>query len=117
IRRTAFLRGLHLEAETGAEAVRLHARGEVVGSADGPLELYLLLDRSTVAYKTVTASGGAAPFAVGSDAIPHEPWRPRAVAPVKLDLVQGATVWYSVAGELTTDDGQRTTDESWKSSR
>jgi hypothetical protein len=117
IRRTAFLRGVSFEAEVDADAVRLHARGEVVGSADGLLELYLLLDRSTVAYKTVTASGGAVPFAVVSDAILHEQWRSLAVAPVKLDLVQGATVWYSVAGELTTDDGQRTTDESWKSSR
>src|SRR2546423_196049 len=81
----------------------------------GPLELYLLLDRSTVAYKTVTASG-AAPFEVVSDAVLLGRWRSLAAAPVKLDLIQGATVWYSVEALLTTDDGQRTTDQPWKSS-
>jgi hypothetical protein len=110
IRRTAFLRGVRFAAEVGADAVHLHVRGEVVGSANGPLELYLLLDRSTVAYKTVTASAAGAPFELVSDPVGLARWRSVAVAPLTLDLVQGATVWYRVAGELATDNGQRTTD-------
>jgi hypothetical protein len=110
IRRTAFLRGVCFEAEVGADVVHLHARGEVVGSADGPLELYLLLDRSTVAYKTVTASAEGAPFAITSDPVALAQWHSLAAAPLTLDLVRGATVWYRIAEELTTDHGPRTTD-------
>jgi hypothetical protein len=110
IRRTAFLRGVRFAAEVGADAVHLRARGEVVGSADGPLELYLLLDRSTVAYKTVTASAAGAPFAITSEPVALAQWQSLAAAPLTLDLVQGATIWYRRAEELTTDHGPRTTD-------
>ena len=110
IRRAAFMRGVRFAAEVGADAVHLHARGDVIGSADGPLELYLLLDRSTVAYKTVTASAAGGPFEVVSEPVALAQWRSLAAAPLTLDLVQGATVWYRAAGELATDNGQRTTD-------
>lgn len=105
IRRTAFLRGMVFDANITEDTVQLTARGEVVGSADGLLELYLLLDRSTKAYKTVTAPGDATAFAIVSEAIPLAQWRSLSPAPVLLDLVQGAVVWYRVQQTLTTDNG------------
>ena len=101
IRRTAFLRRVAFAPTFAADTVHLHASGEVGGIADGLLELYLLLDRSTIAYKTVTASGA---FEIVSDAIPVAQWRVLPLAPVKLDLVQGATVWYRVEHAITTDN-------------
>ncbi len=106
VRRTAFLRQVAFQPTIAEDAVHLRAGGEVVGVADGLLELYLLLDRSTIAYKTVTA--GAA-FEIVSDAIPLAQWRLLPMAPVMLDLVQGATIWYRVEQTITTDNGQRTT--------
>jgi hypothetical protein len=103
IRRTAFLQRVSFEPHFAAETVHLHVAGEVAGSADGLLELYLLLDRSTIAYKTVTA--GAA-FEIVSDAIPLVQWRAHEAVPVKLDLVQGAIVWYSMEQAVTPDRGQ-----------
>jgi hypothetical protein len=107
IRRTAFLHAVTIESRFAPEAVYLHGAGEVAGVADGLLELYLLLDRSTIAYKTVTASSA---FEMVSDPIPLVQWRALPVAPVKLDLVQGATVWYSIEKLVTTDNGPRTMD-------
>src|SRR5262249_54240836 len=56
IRRTAFLRGVRIEAERSEDVTRLHISGEVTGSAERPLELYVVLDRSTVAYAIVEAA-------------------------------------------------------------
>jgi hypothetical protein len=100
IRRTAFLRNITFEQDVSTEAVHLHTYGEVVGSADALLELYLLLDRSTIAYKTITAG---ARFEIVSDAISPEQWRSFGAAPLTLDLIQGATVWYRVEATLTTE--------------
>src|SRR5262249_24513061 len=47
VRRTAFLRNLSV---TSGDALKVS--GEVAGTADGPLELYVLLDNRTVAYAT-----------------------------------------------------------------
>ena len=100
IRRTAFLRGVQIEPMIDEDMVRLRACGEVAGSADGLLELYLLLDRSTIAYKT-TKPGA---FEIVSDSIPLAQWRALPAAPVTLDLVQGAVVWYRVEQMLATDN-------------
>src|SRR5262249_18475999 len=44
IRRTAYLRSVRLWATRSGEAADLHVAGEVVGTCDGSLDLYLLLD-------------------------------------------------------------------------
>src|SRR5262249_16304202 len=43
VRRTAFLRNLRVTASDG-----LHVSGEVAGTAEGPLELYVICERRTV---------------------------------------------------------------------
>src|SRR5262249_23775720 len=52
IRGPVFLQGVRLWATLGGETATLHAAGEVVGTGERPLELYLLLDGSSVGYAT-----------------------------------------------------------------
>jgi hypothetical protein len=84
IRRTAFLRSVRISLSEG----RLHVEGEIAGSAARPLELYVVLDRSTVAYGVAEASQK---FALAS-----EPMSLRGIHGVRVDLVDGATVWYTL---------------------
>jgi hypothetical protein len=88
VRATAFLRRLCVERR-GAEVV---ATGEVVGHAGGPLDLYLVLDRSPGAYASVVAKEGGTPFrlAVGVENSADE--SPRVA---KIELVQGAVRWFT----------------------
>src|SRR5262249_49763179 len=80
-RRTAFLRGVRLWVEAG----RVRAEGQVVGEAEGPLELYLVVDRHPASYATITASSAGEPFHLQAPA-PDGP-----AFGVKLELVQGAS--------------------------
>ena len=93
VRRTAFLRGVGTEALGEGEVSRLLVRGEVVGTAGRPLELYVLLDGATVAYDTVEPAAGGAAFAIVTAA----PARP---GQVRVELIDGATVWYAVTKEM-----------------
>jgi len=88
IRCTAFLRG----ATVRRTADGIEVSGEVVGVAERPLELYLLLDHRQAAYQVVEPAPEGRPFRlVGTcseeDAGPQS---------VQVDLVNGATVWYTV---------------------
>jgi hypothetical protein len=99
VRRSAYLRGLRLWASFSGEAAHLHISGEVVGNAERPLELYVILDRSTVAYVTVEAGGRA--FQVTSEALAADRWKspgdgPAGCHTVRIELVDGASVWYTV---------------------
>jgi hypothetical protein len=96
VRCSAYLRNVRLTAKETQDGAALCAEGELVGEAERPLELYLLLGRSTVAYATAEARGGAAPFRLEA-AVTREAWR-QAEA-VQLDLVNGAAVWYTLRGE------------------
>jgi hypothetical protein len=93
IRCTAYLRGVRVAVMSG----RIHARGEVVGMAEGPLELYLIADRSPAGYEQVPPAGRTHPFDLSTDALNPEG---KPVAVVKIDLVQGASVWYTVELEV-----------------
>ncbi len=114
IRCTAYLRGLNVWAEPltpplrrlqlsetakpqaaqgRGEGVRLHVGGEVVGTADRPLELYVLLDNATVAYTTVEAVPEGRPFHLVADRPAREVSQPD-LHLVRVDLVNVASVWY-----------------------
>jgi hypothetical protein len=88
IRCTAFLR--NVQAWTGGQV--LQVAGDVVGSCDGPLELYAIVDRKTVAYSTVTATPPGQHFQLNSDAEEKLPER----GTVHIELVHVATAWYAV---------------------
>jgi hypothetical protein len=97
VRCTAFLRGVRAWAVPPGV---LHVAGEVVGWADGPLELYVILGRYTAAYAAVTAGAEGVPFHLMAADLPPERWRAEEggaePGPVlRIELVKGASVWYA----------------------
>jgi hypothetical protein len=92
IRRTAFLRGVRAWAES---AGTLHVSGEVVGTSERPLDLYVLLDGANVAYTTVGAAPGGRAFQVTAERPGEQRW-PAGDYAVRVELVDAATVWYTV---------------------
>ena len=107
IRCTAFLRDLCRFAVRRGERAELHVSGRVVGVADRPLELYVVLDRSTVAYQMVTPTVEGQPFEIVVPDLAAETWRRAdgsfAGPLVKVDLVNGAIAWYTSEEQLTLD--------------
>lgn len=89
IRCTAYLR--HVRAEPSPNLI---VTGEVVGTASGPLELYLVVGRSTAAYAVVQAAPTGVPFRLVADAL-TAPRPDDAPAAWKVDLVHGASIWYT----------------------
>jgi hypothetical protein len=94
IRCTAFLRNLHYSAILKEDRLELRVSGQLVGWAERPLELYLLLDRSVVGYQTAVATAEGQPFEFLVPDLPAGKGRYQAL-PVQLDLVNGAVVWFS----------------------
>jgi hypothetical protein len=105
IRCTAFLRDLRRFVVRHGERVVLHVSGQVAGTADRPLELYVVLDRSTVAYQVVTPTVEGQPFEIVVPDLAVQTWRGAdgsfAGLLVKVDLVNGATSWYTSEEQLT----------------
>lgn len=95
IRCTAYLQDIHLAVEPSAEGPVLHACGSVVGSAEQPLEVYVLHQNRTVAYQPVEAGQR---FAAGSEPL-GEP-----LGAVRIELVCGAVVWYTWETSLAGSD-------------
>jgi hypothetical protein len=95
VRRTAFLRDLRVTAKDG-----LHVCGEVAGTAEGTLELYVVCARRNVAYATVKAGERFALDAqmVGLEDSTH----PTQEYVVRVDLVQGAAIWYRAERTITS---------------
>jgi hypothetical protein len=91
VRCAAYLRGIRLTLEASDQGNtpalgRLHVRGEVVGQCDEALEVYVVVDRSNVAYGKVTAAESGQPFYLPTNRSTGE-W-------VKVELVRGPTAWY-----------------------
>jgi Glycosyl hydrolases family 2, sugar binding domain len=100
VRCLAFLRSVRLWSTFRGENANLHISGEVVGTCERPLELYVILDRSTVAYTTVEASASGQSFNVVSGELPPERWRNQEEGSswphnARVELVDGATLWYA----------------------
>src|SRR5207248_1951989 len=85
VRCTAYLRDVRVWQEHG----RLHAQGKVVGTAERPLELYLIRDRSTAAYATTEATPGGTPFHLEGESVAQGQTHS-----VRVELVNVAMVWY-----------------------
>jgi hypothetical protein len=91
VRGAGFLRGVGLWIVAGL----VLGGGVVVGVAEGPLELYLVVDRRPASYATITTSSAGEPFQLQAPA-------PQGGAfGVKLELVQGASAWHSVEQVLS----------------
>jgi hypothetical protein len=109
VRCTAFLRDLRPSAILTGDRVELRISGLVVGMAERPLEVYVLLDRSVVGYQVLTAAAEGQPFAIIVSDVPLEKWESSegrfSALPVQVDLVNGAVVWYTCRGEVTVETG------------
>ncbi len=95
IRRTAFLRAVRAWVDS---ARMLQVSGEVVGTSERPLDLYVLLDGVNVAYTTVEAAPAGRAFQV--IAAPPNAGRVASGSDVRIELVDAATVWYRVEEHL-----------------
>lgn len=101
IRCTAFLRALRRWAVRHGEGAELHVSGQVVGAAERPLELYVVVERSTAAYQVVTPAIEGQSFEIVVPDLPAEMWRCVDGPLVKVDLVNGASIWYTSAEYVT----------------
>jgi hypothetical protein len=95
VRCSAFLRNVRAWLE--GQDDELHVAGEVVGEADGLLEVYVVRERSVAAYATVLPSREGQPFHLQAAGAPAATGQ---AAQVQIDLVNGATVWYTVRQEV-----------------
>jgi hypothetical protein len=95
VRCTAYLEQVRFESQRDERGLSVTVRGRVAGTADGPLELYVLVDRRTTAYELIASP---ADFRLIGEPVPL----PQGVAkiPVRVDLVRGAEVWYTIEEEL-----------------
>jgi hypothetical protein len=110
VRCHAFLRALGLWSSFRGETARLQVAGEVVGSSKLPLELYVVLDRSTIAYVPVAAATAGQPFNLVSDALsPQQTNTSQSPHRVRIDLVCGGVLWYSFEQEFDFEEKRRAT--------
>jgi hypothetical protein len=100
VRRTAFLRGVRSWLAGDGQGVKLHVAGVVAGTSERPLELYVLLDGRTVIYAVAETDPEGRPFHLVSDALAETPALP---AVVRVDLVDGAIIWYTAEVPLLHD--------------
>jgi hypothetical protein len=88
VRCTAYLRQVRAWTTGSGETGNLYVEGEVVGACERPLELYLLHAGVTVAYRTIEATAEGQAFRMVAEGI-------RSVESTRLELVNGATVWFA----------------------
>jgi hypothetical protein len=103
VRCSAFLRVFRALAEFTAGVVRLCIQGEAIGTSERPLELYVLFDGSTIAYRTIQPTALGQSFDIACDAITADAWHGRDHE-VRVDLVNGAVVWYTVLSVVRDTD-------------
>jgi len=99
VRCLAFLRGVEVEAIPLAGGMELEVRGAVVGAAERPLDLYVILDRYQAGYDRVKPRPEGQPFVLRCRELPPPGLAVRPVR-VQIDLVNGATVWYTLIRQL-----------------
>ncbi len=95
IRCSAYLRGIQVACKPG-NPHRLIVRGQVVGTADQTLELYVIADRHTVAYHTVEPSPKGTAFQVETDEMHSAP------AKIRVELVNLSTIWYAMEAPIVS---------------
>jgi hypothetical protein len=97
VRATADLRQVRFECAGD----RLLASGLAVGRADRPLDLYLLVQGRCLAYQQVVPNDSGQPFTVS--AVLED--TASVALPARLELVNGAVVWYVAEGPADSQSG------------
>jgi hypothetical protein len=92
VRCIAFLRGVRAWIVVEAGGAVLHVAGEVVGEADRPLDLYVILGRSPLAEAQFEPLPAGRAFHLTAPGL--DPARLQGSESVRVELVNGATVWY-----------------------
>jgi hypothetical protein len=110
VRCEVFLRNVRLHDTFSGECARLHAGGELVGRTELPLEIYLILDRFTVAYQALKA--GSTGFELESEELPPERWQSVAgeessLHKVRVELVQASVRWYTIEQDFAFKEDKR----------
>lgn len=91
VRCTAYLRAVQAWLQSG----RLHLTGEVVGTCERALDLYALLNGSTVIQSQQEADPAGQSFHLQSQELSRDRLT-ESVSSIKVDLVNGAVVWYTL---------------------
>jgi hypothetical protein len=99
VRCKAFLRDCQWQLRRVGDRLRLHVTGRLMGTADVTLEIYALLDGRTVIYRTLKPDAAGSRFEFESDDVEIEV-DPSRLCRVQVDLVNAATQWHSIQGEL-----------------
>jgi hypothetical protein len=94
VRCPAFLRGVRGWVTLESDGARLQVTGQVVGTSEGPLELYVLLDGATILYTPIATSAEGQAFHLEQAKVQLRPAPTEHLA--KVELVQAATAWYTV---------------------
>ncbi len=104
VRCTAFLRAVRSWVELQGSARTLNVAGEVVGGADGPLDLYVILDRSPLVEAQIEATPAGQAFHLRVDI--SDPSSLQEAQQVRVDLVNAATIWYSMDVAIRTPNAR-----------
>ena len=107
VRCTAYLQNIEVRPEIEGTTARLHVGGAVFGSAERPLDLYVLLDGSTIAYTTIEPAPDGRPFQLVSEAIEPERWHSESPQMVRVDLVNAASLWYQFEQSVSFPRSER----------
>jgi hypothetical protein len=91
IRCTAFLRKVQVRARISGGVTILEAIGDVISAREETLELYLILDRRTVAYAPIIATPAGGEFRLRARDLEID-WTEAHAA--RVELVAGAVVYY-----------------------
>jgi hypothetical protein len=100
IRCPAFLRDVKLELSDSLAGTCLVIAGKTVGNSDRPLELYVLLDGSTIIYERVQPIPEGSAFRFVSGCLPTADPPTVSARRVKVDLINGASAWHTIDREL-----------------
>jgi hypothetical protein len=103
VRCSAYLRAVRWWMSSTGDRALLHVSGEVVGTADRPLELYGLIDGSTVIYSTLEPTPAGQSFSLTSEPVdalsrPGENSEAAREHAIRIELVNGAVRWYCIEG-------------------
>jgi hypothetical protein len=103
VRCSAYLRDVRWRLSSAGDRAILQVSGEVVGTADRPLELYGLIDGSTVIYSTLEPTPAGQSFSLKSEPIdllsrPGENLEAARDHAIRIELVNGAVRWYCIEG-------------------
>jgi hypothetical protein len=103
IRCLAWLKEVRARLVREHECIHLEVEGSLIGSAERPLDLYAVLGRSPVAYLQVEPRKTGERFLLRSAPLEQEAFALAKEVPVRVELVNGASAWFTVDTTVSSD--------------